>query len=185
MEDSKVFICGAMKRGNCCIVSIPRNGDDEAWLAKRAAEETGPSSDAPNDSSSDNEEDLGYSAEDKIGFEKESGPTTRATQDGDCGALYLDVMNGVPVAMHHAMTVFDFPGTDEPDECESYGFWLSLIMAKHPEQFDAQMFGTIDPLPSGVVNKTEQTHPSDSLEPRVIGTRELKRLQLFRSKSSQ
>jgi hypothetical protein len=145
VEDSKVYICGAMTRGNCCTVSTPRNGDDEVWLAKRAAnlaeraaEETGPSSDAPN-------KDLGDSPEDEIGFEEGSHPTVRATADGDCGALYLDLVSGVPVAVHHAMTVFDFPGTDEPDEFESYGFPLSLIMAKHPEQFDAEMFGTIEP----------------------------------------
>jgi len=58
-------------------------------------------------------------------------------------------MTGAPVAMHHAMNVFDFPGTDEPDEFESCGFPLSLIMARHPEQFDAQMFGTIEPAAVG------------------------------------
>lgn len=46
--------------------------------------------------------------------------------------------------MHHAMVRYEYTKEDEPDEFESFGVPLSLIMAKHPEQFDAEMFGTIE-----------------------------------------
>lgn len=108
-----------------------------------------------------NKNNLGCSAEDKIGFEKESDQTASLTQDGDCGALYLDLMTGVPVAMHHAMNVFDFPGTDEPDAFESYGFPLSMIMTRHLAQFGAQMFGTIEP---SAIGGSEQDRTNTSVQ---------------------
>jgi len=61
-----------------------------------------------------------------VGFEKEPSCLKRATDDGDCGALYLDAINGCPVAMHHALIKFYWPGTDKPDEFESYGVALQL-----------------------------------------------------------
>lgn len=82
----------------------------------------------------------------KIGFEGEFRSTTQATQAGDCGALYLDLRTGAPLAMHHSMTTFEFPygNSNRPNEFESYGIPLTLIMAKHFEQFDPQMFGIIE-----------------------------------------
>jgi hypothetical protein len=71
-----------------------------------------------------------------IAFEKESGCLEKPTQDGDCGALYLDVTDGCPQAMHHAMICYQWPETDKPNKYESFGVSLATIMAKHQEQFD-------------------------------------------------
>mmetsp|Transcript_6006 Transcript_6006/g.12656 ORF Transcript_6006/g.12656 Transcript_6006/m.12656 type:complete len:265 (-) Transcript_6006:2536-3330(-) len=163
-----------------CSVSTPRVGDDEAHSHRSSRHE------------------------DEIGFEKQSSYNECPTQNGDCGALYLDYETGIPVAMHHAMCTFNYakevilahhgerlrgflrqvdegrwrfeqrdqygtvirtidsyPSASDweeleeqgivesvshfmPDEFESYGFPLSLITAKHPEQFDSEMFGTIE-----------------------------------------
>ena len=144
-EDSSVVIYGAATRGNYCSVSTPRVGDDDVYSAR------------------------GRGNPDEIGFERRSSYTERPTQSGDCGALYLDCTTGLPVAMHHAMDRFEYPEEDEPDEFESYGFPLSLIMAKHPEQFDSEVFGTVEAAEAPIVGEREhqdETNGSDQQDNR-------------------
>jgi hypothetical protein len=150
-DDSKVIILGAKSRGKRCIVSTPRNEDDENWLFKHTPEQR-----------AQNEKLRGYSEENEIGFELEAGPTRFPAFNGDCGALYLDYLTGFPLAMHHALVHFNLPRDDEPDEYEAYGFPLSLIMAKHPEQFDAEMFGPLEP---AAVGDSEQDETNTRFQP--------------------
>jgi hypothetical protein len=116
----KSVVCvvyGAVTRGNVCIVSTPS-------LAKEDAQDE--------------------AVEGDIGFELQSGCTAFATDDGDCGALYLDVNDSSPLAMHHAFVRYRWPGYEKPAEYESFGVPLARIMAKHPDQFDKEMYGELE-----------------------------------------
>ena len=122
-NQAKVVIFGAWTRGRKCTVSTPSVPLDETEHSASLFKD--------------------------IGFEDESSDEKRPTYDGDCGALLVDVTNGYPIAMHHAIFKFSWPGTEKPPQFEAHGVPLSLIMAKHPEQFDEQMFGSIETGPDG------------------------------------
>ena len=118
-KNSKFVVYGAWTRGSVCIASSPQVDADSVG------------------------EYADYLIHD-IGFSEESSDQKIATNNGDSGALYLDVSSGYPTAMHHAMIRYSWSTTDQPDEFTSYGVPLPLIMAKHPEQFDVKMFGHIE-----------------------------------------
>jgi len=123
MKGARAVICGAMSRGRECVVSNPSALIHETEHSEVLHKD--------------------------IGYKDKSSDLIRASEDGDGGALLLDVTNGLPLAMHHAIIKFSWPGCEKPPEFEAFGSPLSLVMAKHPEQFDEQMFGSIETAPDG------------------------------------
>ena len=62
------------------------------------------------------------------------------------------------------MDRFEYSEGEKPDEFKSYGVSLSFIIAKHPEQFDSEMFGTIETAAAAIVGEREhqrETNGSD------------------------
>jgi len=126
---TKCALYGATTRGNLCILETPSlEASDEAAIAS------------------------------DVGFEKESSCNEPATKDGDCGAAYVDVTDGHPIAIHHAMIAYSWPGVQKPNEHVSFGVPLAKIMAKHPNYFGEDTYGSIE-VP---FNGGEQQHVSDS-----------------------
>lgn len=143
ISQTKCAVYGAASRGTLCTVSTP-------YLEPKDARENALAGD--------------------VGFEKESGCLEQATQDGDCGALYLDVADGCPQAMHHAMICYRWPGTDKPHEYESFGVSLAPVMATHQEQFDEQMYGSIE-APSDNMDGGEQGSGCDERRKGAVSTK--------------
>ncbi|CAB9523926.1 expressed unknown protein [Seminavis robusta] len=114
------------------------DGDGRAAMDKKPAAKAAPD---PNSKPFDRVDDA---MEVDIGFELESGCTASATDDGDCGALLLDANDSSPLAMHHALVRYPWPGYNKPVEYGSFGVPLAPIMAKHPDQFDKEMYGELE-----------------------------------------
>ena len=153
-KNSKFVVYGAWTRGAVCIASSHR---------------------VDTDSVGEYADHLIHDIE----FSEESSDQKIATNNGDSGALYLDVTNGRPTAMHHALIRYSWSATDKPDEFTSFGVPLPLIMAKHPEQFDDKMFGSIETKER--LNAGETKLPASRRRP----TREASAVQAVRKKATK
>lgn len=109
-ESTEVVIYGAKRRGAHGVVAIAGSNFRGAYSKVG---------------------DIGITSKKEIGGSVVFG-TESLTDSGDCGALYLDVATGQPIAMHHCLQNLNPVGTEDRTKGYiSFGIPLAKILANH------------------------------------------------------